>query len=70
MISTNREVGLERRIKLIRNEDEERFKYWGKRFWEEADKEESFDIGEIAMYYVPMLERKVVELLDQLRQKS
>ncbi|MDJ0305377.1 hypothetical protein [Dehalobacter sp.] len=38
------------------------------RFWEEADKEESFDLGELALYYVPELEHEISVLNKSLKE--
>jgi hypothetical protein len=36
-----------------------------RRFWEEAQKDESYDLGELACSYVPLLETKIEELNEQ-----
>lgn len=41
--------------------------YLLKRFWEEADRDESFDLGELALMVVPALERRNSLMLEALK---
>lgn len=54
------------RSSLLReSENGMKFEDAKRRFWEEANKDESWDIGELACIYVPQLEAKVRELQEQ-----